>query len=145
MEKNYDDIIDLPCPTSDRHPRMARADRAAQFAPFAALTGYDLAIFEAARLTEREVMLSEDIKERLDRWHKLLLDIRDAMPLLKITYYLPDKRKAGGSYKTAVGHLTSYDEHNKTVTIDRREIISLIDVKEIDSELFREMFDESYT
>ncbi|MBR3805550.1 MAG: hypothetical protein IKJ13_01770 [Clostridia bacterium] len=145
MGKNYDDIIDLPCPTSDSHPRMARADRAAQFAPFSALTGYDLAIFEAARLTEREVMLSEDIKERLDRWHKLLLDIRDAMPLLKITYYLPDKRKTGGSYKTAVGHLTSYDEHNKTVTIDRREIISLIDVKEIDSELFREMFDESYT
>lgn len=144
MKKSYNDIIDLPCPTSERHPRMARADRAAQFAPFAALTGYDLAIFEAARLTEREVMLSEDIKERLDRWHKLLVDIRDAMPLLKITYYLPDKRKSGGSYKTTVGHLTSYDEHNKTVTVDRREVISLIDIKEIDSELFREMFDESY-
>ncbi len=144
MKKSYDDIIDLPCPTSERHPRMARADRAAQFAPFAALTGYDLAIFEAARLTEREVMLSEDMRERLDRWHKLLVDIRDAMPLLKITYYQPDKRKAGGSYKTAVGHLTAYNEYNKTVTIDNGETISLIDIKEIDSELFRGMFDESY-
>ena len=141
-EKSYDDIIDLPCPTSTCHPRMARIDRAAQFAPVAARTGYDAAIFEAARLTEREVELNEDMTEKLDRWSSLLTDILDSEPRLKITYFISDKKKAGGSYKSVEGRLTSFDRHKKTVTIDRREVIPLICIKEMHSELFFGMFEE---
>ena len=141
-KKSYDDIIDLPCPTSTRHPRMARIDRAAQFAPFAALTGYDAAIFEAARLTEREIELNEDMTEKLDRWSALLTDILDSEPRLKITYFISDKKKDGGSYKTVEGRLTAFDRHKKTITIDRREIIPLVNVKEMHSELFFGMFEE---
>ena len=141
-KKSYDDIIDLPCPTSTHHPRMARIDRAAQFAPFAALTGYDAAIFEAARLTEREIELNEDMTEKLDRWSALLTDILDSEPRLKITYFISDKKKDGGSYKTVEGRLTAFDRNKKTITIDRREIIPLVNVKEMHSELFFGMFEE---
>ena len=65
IDRNYDDMINMPCPTSPRHPRMPRADRAAQFAPFAALTGYDAAIDETGRLTDQKIDISEDMREKL--------------------------------------------------------------------------------
>ncbi len=142
MSEKYNDIIDLPCPTSARHPRMAREARAAQFAPFAALTGYDLAIYEAARLTERDVELNEDMKEKLDRWSRLLSDIIDATPRLRVTYFIADEKKAGGRYNTLEGRLTAFDRHKKTITIDRCETIPLAFVKDIRSELFFGMFEE---
>ena len=105
-EKNYDDIINLPCPTSPRHPRMPRADRAAQFAPFAALTGYDSAIDETARLTDEKIDISEDMREKLDRKQSFLTEIIDEQPEITVTYFVPDNRKAGGEYKTVTGRAT---------------------------------------
>ncbi|MBO5315085.1 MAG: hypothetical protein J6K17_01645, partial [Oscillospiraceae bacterium] len=87
-EKNYDDIINLPCPTSPRHPRMPRADRAAQFAPFAALTGYDSAIDETARLTDEKIDISEDMREKLDRKQSFLAEIIDEQPEITVTYFV---------------------------------------------------------
>ena len=142
---DYSDIINLPHPVSERHPRMARGDRAAQFAPYSALVGYESAIKEARRLTEREVALTEDTKTRLDLWCRLLSDIKDSSPMLTLTYFIPDKKKTGGSYKTIKGRLTAFDNYSKTVTIDKKETIPLIYVKEISSPLFAELFDESYS
>ena len=142
MKDRYEQIIDLPCPTSSRHPKMEREARAAQFAPFSALTGYDLAIFEAARLTEREIELNEDMKERLDRWSRLLSDIVNVEPKLRVTYFIADERKSGGRYKTVEGRLTAFDRYKKTITIDKREVVSLSFVKDIRSELFAGIFEE---
>ena len=96
----YDDIINLPHPVSAKHPRMPMMDRAAQFSPFAALVGHGAAIEETARLTNRRVELTEEEKALLDDKLRLLLETgREGA----ITYFLPDGRKDGGAYVTAVG------------------------------------------
>ena len=96
MNSKYDDIIDLPHPTSARHPRMSVTDRAAQFSPFSALVGYEEAIGESGRLTQREVELDRDAKELLDRQLAYL----KAHPGKRVvlTYFRPDERKEGGAY-----------------------------------------------
>ena len=141
-DKNYDDIIDLPSPTSENHPRMPQRDRAAQFAPFAALVGYDSAIHEAKRLTEKEVELSEDMTEKLDRWCRIFSVIADTKPKINITYFIPDKRKQGGSYRQRECRLIDFSEENKTVTLEDKTVVSITDIKSLDFELFRGIFDE---
>lgn len=141
-EKNYDDIIDLSCPTSERHPRMSRQARAAQFAPFAALTGYNEAILEAARLTERERELGEDMEERLNRWQRMLAAIVDSTPRVKVIYFIPDKKKRGGSYKTVEARLIGFSAFDRTITLDRGITIPILDIKSLESELFADMIDE---
>lgn len=96
----HDDIIDLPHPTSATHPRMSMIDRAAQFSPFAALTGHGAAIEETARLTDQRIELTEDKKAVLDKKLHLLLETSGEGTF---TYFLPDKRKDGGAYVTTVG------------------------------------------
>lgn len=102
----YDDIINLPYPTSLRHPRMPMINRAAQFSPFAALVGYGAAIRETARITEQKIELAEDRKAILDDKLRLLLDTGD---LSSFTYFLPDKRKDGGSYVSIEGRIEKID------------------------------------
>ena len=110
---NYDDIINLPHPTSKRHKPMSLQMRAAQFAPFAALTGHDAAIDETARLTEGQVELDGDVMKSLDQKMAELRDIMQqdvTQPTLTITYFQPDRYKAGGSYITQTLRLKSIDE-----------------------------------
>lgn len=86
----YEDIIHLPHHVSERHPRMSMMDRAAQFSPFAALTGYDAAIKETARLTDRKIELTEEMQARLnDRINRLLEELQNYPPV-EITYFIPD-------------------------------------------------------
>ncbi len=136
--KDYNDILDLPCPTSERHPRMSREARAAQFAPFAALSGYGEAIIEEARLTEKRILPEASAGEEIDRWWRLLLLIEDAEPYITVEYFLPDGRKAGGSYHTVSGRLTAISKRERALTVDGRRI-PLGDVLYIDSELYRDM------
>ncbi len=96
MNSKYDDIIDLPHPTSARHPRMSMTDRAAQFSPFSALVGYEDAIGESGRLTQREVELDRDAKEILNRQFAYLKDHPGQR--ITLTYFRPDERKEGGAY-----------------------------------------------
>ncbi len=96
MTGKYDDIIDLPHPTSSRHPRMSMTDRAAQFSPFSALVGYEDAIAESGRLTQREHITEQDEKELLDRKLRYLHDHRGTR--VSVTYFCPDSRKEGGAY-----------------------------------------------
>lgn len=106
----YDDIIHLPHHVSTRHPQMSLLNRAAQFSPFAALTGHNAAIQETARLTDSYVELDEDQKEQLDAQ---LLQIREHLalrPECEITYFQPDEKKAGGSYVTIRGRVKKIEE-----------------------------------
>lgn len=110
----YDDIIHLPHHVSKVHPRMARTDRAAQFAPFAALSGHGEEIREAARFTVEQMEISEDMRKELDKTFEELLYSIDSRPLVEITYYERDKRKQGGSYQTIKGYVkkVNFEEHS---------------------------------
>ena len=136
---DYTDLLELPHPTSSRHPRMARCDRAAQFAPFSALTGYDDAIDETARLTDAQSILSEDRREELDRQQQLLLAHVDRHPIVAVTYFLPDARKAGGSYRIVKGVLSGVDEQERVLVLANGHRIPLDRICELDSELFHKM------
>ena len=103
MTEDYSDIINLPHHVSHNHPQMPMMARAAQFAPFAALTGYDTVIHETARLTDKQVKLEEYDNERLNRMFAELMSILDNHPKITVSYFLPDERKAGGSYNTTSG------------------------------------------
>ncbi len=131
----YDDIMDLPHYTSPNRRRMANIDRAAQFSPFAALTGYDADVLEAARVTDQRLTLTEDMKEILDRKQQMLAEIIDEQPEITVTYFVPDLRKAGGSYQTVTGNLKIIDEYEQMLVMTNGKSISITDVISIDSEV----------
>lgn len=138
MTGPYDDILHLPHPTSKRHPRMPIADRAAQFSPFAALTGHKAAIEETARVTERRIELDEDAKEQLDQTLQLLLERIDEQPEITVTWFSPDKKKAGGQYHTATGKLKRIDTQESRLILTDGTQIPLEDLLEIRSESFQD-------
>ena len=121
----YDDIIGLPHPTSARHPRMPMADRAAQFSPFAALSGHGAAIRETARLTDRKIELTEEEKAVLDEKLCLLLDTGGEAVF---TYFLPDERKDGGAYVTAAGSIKKLDPLERRVILTDGAVIPVEDI-----------------
>ena len=138
MTGPYDDILHLPHPTSKRHPRMPIVDRAAQFSPFAALTGHKAAIEETARVTDRRIKLDEDAKEQLDQTLQLLLDRIDEQPEVTITWFSPDKKKVGGQYHTATGKLKRIDTQESRLILTDGNQIPLEDLLEIRSESFQD-------
>ena len=103
--RQYEDIIGLPRPVSRRHPPMARQERAAQFAPFAALAGHGAILREAARQTENRPALSEDAQTTLDARMRLLAGRLEVHPTVNATYFLPDEKKAGGACVTVSGQV----------------------------------------
>lgn len=107
---NYDDIINLPHHVSAVRPRMSAIDRAAQFSPFAALTGHGAAISETARLTEARPELDETKKEELDAKLQVIRECLSMQPEISITYFVPDTRKEGGSYLCATGTVKKLDD-----------------------------------
>ncbi|MCI9341284.1 MAG: YolD-like family protein [Dorea sp.] len=128
----YDDIIMLPRHVSKTHPPMPAADRAAQFAPFAALTGHYDAVKEAARLTEERVELDESCKAVLDG---KLQDIRRRLgeePAVTVTYFVPDERKSGGSYETAAGCVRKIDEYERVLVLTDGTRIPVSELLEIE-------------
>lgn len=110
MTDDYKDIIELPHHKSKRHPRMSMWNRAAQFAPFAALTGYDAAIQETERLTETFTGLDDYDSERLNRQMTELMPIINKHPGIEIVYFQPDSYKEGGTYQKVTGALKMIDE-----------------------------------
>ncbi|MCM1063961.1 MAG: YolD-like family protein [Eubacterium sp.] len=114
-EHKYDDIIDLPHHISARHPQMPLADRAAQFSPFAALTGHEAAIRETARLTEAFVELDEDRKRELDEQLLLIREESAKEPEIEVTYFRPDLKKSGGTYVTARGRVQKIDGYSRQI------------------------------
>ena len=133
MSKNkYDDIINLPHHVSITHPHMSRLDRAAQFSPFAALTGYDAAIKETARLTDRKVELGESELEELNQTLLELSDRISQQPQAMITYFEPDKRKEGGVYITVSKEIKRIDEIEQAICFTDGSKISLSNIFSIE-------------
>ena len=136
----YDDIIHLPHHTSRRRQAMPRIGRAAQFAPFAALSGYDDAVQETARLTDSMLEMTEDRREQLDRRYQILLVSAERHPQVEVTYFLPDTRKDGGAYRTVRGRLLRIDEVERIMHLENGQRIPLDAICNLDSELFRGVF-----
>ena len=131
----YDDIINLPNPTPTCKPRMSSLDRAAQFAPFAALTGYEAVVAEAARLTDDRLELSEDMKIILNDKMQMIVDNLDKEPFVTIKYFVPDKRKAGGAYVEVSGIVKEIDEYERCIVMTDGIKIPIEQVRAIDGEL----------
>lgn len=127
----YDDIIDLPRPKS-KHEPMPMSDRAAQFSPFAALTGYGDAIDETARLTDHRIELSEEQRAELDYKQQYLATL-DA-PTVTVTYFVPDERRTGGAYVTHTGTLKRIDELERMMVFADGARVSLNEVIAIESD-----------
>lgn len=128
----YDDIINLPHHQSVTRPHMSNYDRAAQFSPFAVVTGHDEAIREAERLTDRRIELDEYTKEALNR--KLQILKENPGPEITLTYFQPDEKKAGGAYRTITGRVKKIDEYEQTVVFADRTVIPINQINEIESE-----------
>lgn len=135
MKTPYDDIIDLPHHISRRHPQMSLYNRAAQFAPFAALSGHDDAIEETARLTEARRELTQGERDILNRKLNWLLQ-RDDNPAIEITYFQPDKRKSGGRYCTVTGTVKKIDDIEGKLLLADGTSISFSDISDMDGEVF---------
>lgn len=125
MADNYNDIINNPHHTSKTRKRMSQSNRAAQFAPFAALTGYDAAIGEAARLTETKIELDDKTKENLNMKLNLLKNHIKDRPYVTITYFLPDHKKDGGAYVDYSGNIRVIDEIEQTLIFTDRKTIAI--------------------
>lgn len=136
MNEKYKDIIHLPHKQSSTRPHMAIADRAAQFAPFAALVGYDDAVKETARLTDSRRELSECALEQLNAKLNYIGEHLDEQPEVTITYFQPDSRKSGGAYLNCTGIVMKIDNYEHTVLMQDGREIFIEDIVEIESSTF---------
>jgi len=136
----YEDIVDLPHHVSPTRPQMSRADRAAQFSSFAALTGHDAAVRETARRTASRIDTAEDKRQELDLKQQLLAQVLPSQPELTVTYFVPDTRKAGGAYVSVSGRLKRIDSRRRILVLDDGTEIPADDVLELESPIFTSLF-----
>ena len=131
MSRKYDDIIALPHPEPRTHPRMSLHGRAAQFSPFAALTGHSAAIAETGRLTDSRITLDESEMTRVDAALQRLRELLPQGPTVSITYFVPDERKAGGSYQTVTGTVRRIDTVNSALLLTDQRAIPILDILDV--------------
>ena len=129
----YDDIINLPHHVSATRHHMSMQERAAQFQSFRALSGYEDAVQETVRLTEDRIELTEDEKSLLDAKLQGLADRIASHPLVTITYFQPDKKKAGGAYICATGQLKKIDDYENTLVLTGDQRIAIENIVDIQS------------
>lgn len=137
----YDDILHLPHPTSKTHPPMERINRAAQFAPFAALTGYDDAVKEAARFTDRKVELDEYERSALDERLQTIQNHLAEQREITFKYFVPDKKKVGGAYVDVVGIVRKLDALGHQVVLTNGTRIPVDAIIEIGGDLFSDSYE----
>ena len=140
ISHKYDDIINLPHHVSKKHPQMSLHDRAAQFSPFAALTGHKAAINETARLTDEKQILSEDVIAKLNEQLNLIKENISSNPIVTITYFVPDDKKSGGAYISNTGVVKKINEYNHTVVLTDKTVIPIEQISEIQSDIFSEIY-----
>ncbi len=136
MTGAYDDIINLPHHVSATRPRMTAMNRAAQFSPFAALTGYDAAIKETARLTDKRLELDEYSKDALSHRLQTVADRIKERPEIAIAYFLPDAKKNGGAYLAAVGSVKKIDDYERVVVMTDGTAIPIDEIISIEGQVF---------
>ena len=127
---NYDDIINLKRPIS-KHPKMSLYQRSAQFAPFAALTGYEGQVKETARLTDKRIELDEEVKVMLDMKIQVIQEMLSNNPELEITYFIPDDKKEGGIYTTVTDNVKKIDEYMQLIICDNGTKIPISEIIDI--------------
>lgn len=132
----YDDIINLPHPTSSTHARMPHIDRAAQFSPFAALSGYDDAVKETSRITDIKSELSDDEKASLDAKLRIVETLLGSDTVFHFIYFVPDDRKEGGSYVPYSGSVRKIDLDNGIVLLNDHTVIEIAQIVGIESDVF---------
>ncbi|MDL2273639.1 YolD-like family protein [Oscillospiraceae bacterium OttesenSCG-928-G22] len=135
----YDDIINLPHHVSATRPQMPRENRAAQFSPFAALTGYESAIKETARLTDVRIELGDSAVAELDAKLSVLTDRIADHPEADITYFRPDEKKDGGAYVVVTGTIKKIDDYERVIVLMSGETIPISDVLDIECGLFSDL------
>lgn len=140
MSGIYDDIINMPHHVSARHQRMSQGDRAAQFSPFSALTGYEAALSESARVTDERIELDEQEQQRLDEKLNLLRGCTKERPMVCITHFVPDGRKQGGTYVTEQVCVRRVDAYARTVCITGGSSIAFGDIIGIEGDIFQEKY-----
>jgi len=139
MTGQYDDIIGLLHHVSSTRPQMSLSDRAAQFSPFAALTGYDAAVKETARLTSSRIDLDDYAKESLNEKLLLIEERIQSDPQIIITYFMPDDRKSGGAYVSVTGIVKKIDDYEHIVVMRDGKKIPINEIAEIEGDLFAEL------
>ena len=135
MSGKYDDIINMEHPTSLKHPRMSRIDRAAQFSPFAALSGYEDAVEETARVTDEKRTLTDDEIDSINKKLNVILEHLRESPRVRIRYFVPDKRKDGGEYVTVTGTVKRIDEFESVILMSDGTLIPLADIRDIEGKI----------
>ncbi|MDX9872444.1 MAG: hypothetical protein RBT41_08505 [Clostridia bacterium] len=143
MTKAYDDIIHLPHHVSTTRPHMAVADRAAQFSPFAALTGHGAAIKETARLTDERVELDQYMKDALSHRLQIIAERIKEHPEIALTYFQPDEKKNGGAYVTAISTAKKIDEYERVVVMTDGTAIPIDEIISIDGQIFESVASHS--
>ena len=131
MDK-YDDIINLPHYEPKYHPRMSKYKRSAQFAPFAALVGYDEQVQECSRITDKRLEIDDELKEKINNKLNKINELIKNSPEVEITYFIPDEKKDGGKYITEIGNVKRIDYINRFIKLtDNKKIIldDVIDIK----------------
>ena len=132
----YEDIVDLPPHISKKHPQPAMLERAARFAPFAAITGYEEMVLEEARVTDERIELDEGTKEILNAKLQMAVDFANSEPEITVTHFVADKKKAGGAYVKHTGVIKKVDEYEHTVIFMDKTVVCIENIFAIDGELF---------
>ena len=135
----YADIIDLPHHEPKTRMRMPRSNRAASFSPFAALSGYDDAVKETARLTDRQIEIGEDTKIALNERLRIAMEQIENHPVITVTYFMADSRKNGGAYVKHTGVIKKIDECERKVIFKDRTAIPIDNIYEMDGEIFKNL------
>ena len=136
MNKNYDDIINLPNHISLKHPRMSIEARSAQFAPFAALTGYNDAVKETERLTDKRIEIDDSLKLTLNNKLNYILENIDKKPFITIKYFIPDNKKDGGKYIEKTGIIKKVDIINQYIYLYDKTKIPIKEIINITGDIF---------
>ena len=132
----YEDIVNLPRHISKVHPQATMADRAARFSPFAAISGYEDMVKEAARVTEERIDITDATKELLNDKLNMIIEFLDEEPEVTITYFEPDKKKDGGAYISITGTVKRIDEYERIVLMSDDKKIRIDEIYAIESDLF---------
>ena len=136
-ENNYEDIINLPHHTSKKYPRMSLEARSAQFAPFAALTGYDEVLIETARLTNERVEIDETIKVIIDSKLQIIKEHIMQKPLITFMYFVPDLKKDAGKYVTVTGNVKKIDEYRNVLILENKTEIPISEIIDINGNIVK--------
>ncbi len=140
MSNKYDDMLHMPHHVSARHLPMSSSERAAQFSPFAALSGYEAALDESARVTQQRIELDEQEKERINKALVVIKKNIAARPMLHITHFVPDELKCGGTYTETMAAVKRVDEYGCFLVLTDGKRIALDDIINIEGDILKKAY-----